>query len=320
LGTLVARAVSIARTTAFVLVAAVLVGVAYERVARARDQEQHPAPGRLVDIGSHRLHIVCSGSGATTVVLEAGLGESSLGWATVQRDLARTFRVCAYDRAGMAWSDPSTEPRTARRAAEELRTLLALAGESGPYVVVAHSFGAFAARTFVDLRPGDVAGLVLVDPTSEDGVIATWPRSSQIITRRTYAALGEIGLLRIVGRALVNGSVGGHAPAEVLDRVPVLYGPNSQAAALAELDVSIESAMDVRALQPDSWKSLRVVIISAADTTAAEREYHGALARLSPRGRHLVAPTGGHYVHYENARFVGDLIRELALAASVFLP
>lgn len=302
------------------LVAAVLAGVAYERVARARDQDQHPAPGRLVDLGSHRLHIVCSGSGAATVVLEAGLGESSLGWAAVQRDLARTFRVCAYDRAGMAWSDPSTQPRTARRTALELRALLAMAGESGPYIVVAHSFGAFAARTFVDLRPGDVAGLVLVDPTNEDGVIANWPRRSQIITRRTYAALGEIGLLRLIGRALTNESVGGHAPAEVLDRVTVLYGPNSQIAALAELDVSVESAMDVRAIQPDSWKDLPVVVISAADATAAEREYHGTLARRSPRGRHVVAPTGGHYVHYDNPQFVGDLIRELALAASVSPP
>jgi pimeloyl-ACP methyl ester carboxylesterase len=304
------------RTAGFVLVAAVVIGFGYERLAQARDHEAHPAPGRLIDIGSSRLHIVCSGAGAPTVVLEAGLGESSLGWAALQHDLARTSRVCAYDRAGMAWSDPGSPPRTARRAAEELHSLLRAAGETEPYVVVAHSFGAFAARIFVEMNPRAVAGLILIDPTAEDGVIASWPRASQVITRRVYAALGEIGVLRLVGRALVNRSVGGHAPREVLDNLPVLYGPDSQNATLKELDASVASATEARATSADNWRALLVVVISAADATTSERERHVALVHLSPRGRHVIAATGGHYVHYDNPQLVIDEIRDVVLVAN----
>lgn len=305
----------IVRIVALMVIAIVLAGFAYERVARARDGERHPAPGRLIDIGSHHQHIVCTGFGAPTIVLEAGLGESSTSWAVVQRDLARTSRVCAYDRAGLAWSDPSPTPRTARRAAEELRTLLETANESAPYVLVAHSLGAFVSRLFIERFPEDVVGLVLIDPTSEEAVIAAGPPGVAIIEHRIYAALSEIGLLRFVGRALVNESVGGNAPAEVLDAVPFLYGPRSQIATTLELDASVESAKDVRAVSQHALKDMQLVVISSADATATERERHQMLALLSSRGRHDVAPAGGHYVHYDNIQWVVDLIREVVASS-----
>ena len=129
----------IPRFVGLLLIGAVVVGFGYERVARTGDPGRYPMPGRAIDVGSRQLHIVCTGSGTPTVVLESGLGESSVGWAAVQRDLAPTSRVCAYDRAGLAWSDPGPVPRTARRAAEELRTVLKAAGEPAPYLLVALS-------------------------------------------------------------------------------------------------------------------------------------------------------------------------------------
>src|SRR5437868_12652908 len=61
-------------------------------------------PGKLIDVGGHRLHINCTGSGNPTIVMEAGAGDFSFDWSLVQPEVARFARVCTYDRAGYAWS------------------------------------------------------------------------------------------------------------------------------------------------------------------------------------------------------------------------
>ena len=125
-------------------------------------------PGRLVDVGPHRLHIHCTGAGSPSVVFESGLGGTYLDWARVQPEVSRFARACSYDRAGYGWSEPGPEPRDAGRIARELDTLLAHADIPPPYVLVGHSFGGLAVRMFVTRKERRaVAGLVLVDAAHE---------------------------------------------------------------------------------------------------------------------------------------------------------
>ena len=93
----------------------------------------------MVDVGGYRLHINCTGEGSPTVVIESGWGDSSASWGWVQPEVAKTTRICTYDRAGMGWSEASPQPRTAWEYAKELHTLLVKANEPGPYVLVGHS-------------------------------------------------------------------------------------------------------------------------------------------------------------------------------------
>lgn len=145
----------------------VALGLIYQPIATAIDAHRYPAPGRLIDMGGYRLHIQCEGLGGPTVVLEAGLGGSSLDWSLVQADLAKETRVCVYDRAGYGWSEPGPLPRTSARSAEELHTLLIRAGEPGPYVLAAHALGGLNARVFAGTYPRETAGLVLIDPPGD---------------------------------------------------------------------------------------------------------------------------------------------------------
>ena len=117
------------------------VGGGYETVREAVDVKAYPIPGRLVDVGGHRLHLSCTGSGSPTVVLEPGGGamSSNLGWITPA--VARDTRVCVYDRAGRGWSDPADTPQDGARIATDLHTLLHSAGVPGPYLLAGHSFG-----------------------------------------------------------------------------------------------------------------------------------------------------------------------------------
>jgi len=124
-------------------------------------------PGKLVDLGGHRLHLYCTGSGGPTVIVENGLGDFSIDWALVQSRVAHFTRICTYDRAGYAWSDPGPKPRTFAQINLELHDALAKLGEHGPFILVGHSYGGPVIRNFAATYPNDVAGMVLVDAAHE---------------------------------------------------------------------------------------------------------------------------------------------------------
>jgi pimeloyl-ACP methyl ester carboxylesterase len=146
--------------------AAAAVGGAAETIGQASDRSSHAMPGRLVDVGGHRLHLDCTGSGGPTVVLMSGLGGNSAGWARIAPAVADTTRVCVYDRAGQGWSENASDPQDGVAAAADLHTLLNAAGEEGPLVVVGHSIGGDYAMVYADRYPEQVAGMVLLDATS----------------------------------------------------------------------------------------------------------------------------------------------------------
>ncbi len=146
-----------------ILLGLALVGYISEPLAEAADAKAYPPPGQLVDIGGYRLHINCTGSGSPTVVIDAGLGDWSTMWGFVQPEVAKTTRVCTYDRAGVGWSDAGPLPRDAAQFAKELHSLLQNANIPGPYVVVGHSLGGLSVRVFVHEYASDVAGVVLIE-------------------------------------------------------------------------------------------------------------------------------------------------------------
>lgn len=124
-------------------------------------------PGKLVNLGGHRLHVNCTGKGGPTVVVENGLGDFSFDWILVQSQVSRFSRICTYDRAGYAWSDPGPKPRTFAQVNLELRDALSKLGERGPFVLVGHSYGGPVVRNYAAVYPHEVAGIVLVDASFE---------------------------------------------------------------------------------------------------------------------------------------------------------
>jgi pimeloyl-ACP methyl ester carboxylesterase len=155
-------------SAAIVVAVLVLIGATYQGVATALERRRYPHPGELVDVGGHQLHIYCRGEGTPTVVLEAPAGEPSPIWGWVQPEIARTTRVCSYDRAGLGWSEAGDRPYDPGRVPEELHALLTAADQAGPYLLVGHSLGTAFVRRFAGLYPADTAGLVLID--APDGI------------------------------------------------------------------------------------------------------------------------------------------------------
>jgi pimeloyl-ACP methyl ester carboxylesterase len=151
------------KTAAAALFILLLAGVTYQGVATAIERRSFKYPGRMVPVGDHQLHLYCTGTGSPTVVLEAPALGFSGSWSLVQTQLQETTRVCAYDRAGLGWSEASTDPFDARVVPTELHTLLAGAGERAPYLLVGDGLGAAFATEFAGEFPGDTAALILLD-------------------------------------------------------------------------------------------------------------------------------------------------------------
>ncbi len=189
-----------------IVIALALLGMTYQTLATQADIKKYPTPGQLIDIGGYRLHLYCMGEskgGSPTVILEQGLGGTSPAWALIQPEVAKVTRVCAYDRAGLGWSDPAPKgtPRDGQQVAGELHTLLQKADIPGPYVMVGHSFGGLYTQVFAHQYPKDVVGVVLLESSHPDQWTST-PAGQDLYksNARSHSftsTLARLGLLRL---------------------------------------------------------------------------------------------------------------------------
>jgi pimeloyl-ACP methyl ester carboxylesterase len=180
------------------------VGAIYQAIATARDRRTFPPPGQLVDVGGYKLHIVCMGQDSPTVILEAGQPLGTSSWAWIQPEVAKTTRVCAYDRAGFGWSDAGPDPHDGRHMAHELHTLLDNADIPGPYVLVGHSWGGLVSHIFAAEYRDEVAGIAWVESVHPDNFPRKGQREStmSLLSPEQIALipwLARLGLLRLMG-------------------------------------------------------------------------------------------------------------------------
>jgi pimeloyl-ACP methyl ester carboxylesterase len=265
------------------------IGGGYQTVAELLDSRTHQAPGELVDVGGHRLHLLCVGSGTPTVILESGLGEAAAYWGWISTAVARDTKVCAYDRAGRGWSDPAGTAQDGIAVATDLHMLLGRARVRGPFVLVGHSSGAQYVRIFAGRYPEQVAGMVLLDGQPPE-VFESLPIFPVFYTvfRRVSALLPSVARLG-VGRLLYHRSFDG-LPAEARDMERFTYSSARAARSLrdefAELPTSLAQA---RSFQNLGDRPL-VVVTAAQDAEAGWLPLQDTLATLSTNSSHRVVP------------------------------
>lgn len=280
-----------------VLLILALAGWIYEPMAEAADAKAYPPPGQMVDVGGYRLHIHCTGSGSPTVVIESGWGDSSAGWGWVQPEVARTTRVCTYDRAGMGWSEASPQPRVAREFAKELHTLLANANEPGPYVLVSHSMGGFTALVYAHDYPAEISGLVLIDsqdlPVSDGAAPKPAPKPGE---NPLPSLLARIGLVRLLAGPL--GSI-----QELPEGDKQAYTASSVAPRGAQTVADEFMGMSEGGAQAGAVTSLGalplIVLSRGKDQEAKHTAAQASLLQLSTDSQQFFADQSGHSIHIE---------------------
>lgn len=278
-----------------VLLGLALVGYIYEPMAEAADAKTYPPPGELVDVGGYRLHINCVGTGSPTVVIEAGLGDWSTSWAGyVQPEVAKTTRVCTYDRAGLGWSDANSLPSDAAQFAKELHTLLQNANVPGPYVMVGHSLGGLIVRVFAHDYASEVAGVVLIDSMNPKQVTESLSNKLALFSS-IEAALARVG----VGRLLVKlPAIASGAPPNGEAYYPLFVRPGSlqtTANEYRELPASAAAAAAVT-----SFGDLPLIVLTARlNDNPGWPEWQNELLQLSSNSEHLFAENSGHVIQFD---------------------
>ncbi len=307
------------------LVALLGAGALTQSALSSHERTLHAPPGKLVSVGTHRLHLNCQGSGQPLVMLESGLSGWSQDWALVQPELAKFTTVCSYDRAGYAWSDDAPEPRTGLLAVQDLRTMLRAAGLQGPMVVVGHSWGGMLAQMLAQTHSEEVAGLVLVDALHHDqtasmdpDVHARYSRNMRFLTG-SATWLAPLGLTRLAGM-----------PASVvLDKLPASEQVSARALAMQSKNyralyteyMGIDPALAVaRSLPP--VPAVPTIVLSTHALSEFppgwELDYmrqhwiagQRALARETA-AKHVVVADAGHYLQLERAELVIASVQEV---------
>ena len=241
-----------------------------------------PASAKKIDVGGHRLYCEIRGKGEALAVFDSGLGDTHEVWRWVWPDVAKFARVFLYDRGGLGRSEPGPAPRSSERLVEELHTLLAAAGLPGPYVLVGHSFGGLNMQLFASRYPGEVRGLVLIEPTP----IEYPAREPELLSEQDLAKLTT--------------SIGASSAGVRLEREAV--------------GISAEQVRAARPFPPHAVtliSSTRPEVTPAFQSAWLEMQKH--LAEELDARLHLITSRSGHYIQFDAPHLVIEAIRTASL-------
>ena len=332
----------------FVIAIAFLIaaGLLFQVIGLKRDERRFPAPGQLIDVGGHRLHLHKLGSGTHTVVLESGISASSLNWRTVQTEVAKFACVCSYDRAGLGWSDICDQACTPASLAKQLHALLHNAGVAGPYILVGHSFGGLIVQAFAGLYAHETAGLVLVDPLDPAEWTPITDEQRRIIQHgirlsRRGALAARLGIVRLCLNLLLAGNqlvprvaaklwsgrasqvtnrIAGQVqkmPEETWPLVAAHWKNHKSFEAMARhFQALAESAHELSQVRQLSV-SVTMLVGTQNEHPADPREY---AKKLSPKTRLIFAEKSGHWIQLDEPELVVKTISEMLEIARRFQP
>jgi pimeloyl-ACP methyl ester carboxylesterase len=290
-----------------VCVALPVLGLCYETYAQSRDAARIPPPGRLVDVGGYRLHLLCKGpAGGPTVVMVAGGGTPAVVSYPMQDRIAQFTRVCSYDRAGLGWSDPAPHPLTFPQQTAALEALLRNAHVPAPYIFAPESFGSLIVIDFAKRHPEQVAGIVFLDGAEPHLWFRAMPDQSRMIDQAQddlILAAWHMGLVRLALPHLVPDWFAG-LPASTKAQMTMLYSRPSPGYAEA-LEAYKLTPLPERPDLPDGALGARPVIVvrHGKRSSALSPEFEAGwkagaerLARLSNSGFVITDSVADHEI------------------------
>ena len=303
----------------------------------AHDRWFHPPPGSFYDVGGAagraKMHLYCAGTGAPTVILEAGLGDDWLQWRKVQPALSQQTRVCSYDRAGYGWSDPRSGSRDSIHINDELHALLQQAGISGSILLIGHSAGGLHIREYATRYPANIVGLIFVDASTPTQFDVLPPELTTLDDLRWPKIQTVLGMQRLRGRCGQHDWTGkGIVPSDSPEVATWLKADDCTLSVLnttgQEEEAFKSSGREVSHTglfpnlpilifsedpqhMPVNWEPAKLFPVFARTWNSLQE----GLKQLSPHSRRIIARGSSHYVQVDRPELViaevGHMIRSI---------
>lgn len=129
-----------------------------------------PAPGKLVNVNGHDMHIFSEGQGDKTFVFMAGHGTAcpTLDFKPMWSLLINKYKIAVVEKFGYGWSEITKRPRDLDTILTNTREALKLAGVDAPYVLVPHSLSGLEAIYWAQKYPQEVKAIIGLDPSVPD--------------------------------------------------------------------------------------------------------------------------------------------------------
>jgi len=296
----------------------------YERQAEAADARRFPPPGRFIDAGARRLHVVCIGGGSPVVVFEPPGFGNALSFSEAREMLARRMRVCSYDRAGAGWSDAGPDPLSIGTLADDALRVIDTVSPGARAVVVASSVGGFTAELLARRHPERVAALVFLDAGSS-GVLANAeplvPWTKLRLACAVAPAIARLGVIRLADPFAIEPS-----KSETRARsAAVTYRPGVWDT-LCAIVRGFPQSRDDFARAPPLRADIPLVVLSAesrrglappfldsavADLQPLMQKAHRSLAEGSSRGTWRIVPGSDHLIAGSQPQAVVDAVYDV---------
>ena len=247
----------------------------------------------MLRVGQYGVQLATLGAGPYTVIFESGFGRDLNVWRKVAPDVARSNKVVTYSRAGHGRSEARPGTPTLASRTDELEQMIAAAGLTPPFVLVGHSYGGFVIRSYAARHPGEIAGMVFVDPSDEHQLTelrkldtAAVDNDNRLLAQfmppKFQPELSQVQAILDSGKLNLAGP---------LPDVPVVVLTSVQRREQPEMFLETPAAVEV-------WRDL-----------------HARFFRGFSSGSHVVTPHSGHNIHQEQPQLVIAAVAEVIAAA-----
>jgi pimeloyl-ACP methyl ester carboxylesterase len=302
----------------------------------------YTGPARLVDVGGgRRINLYCRGTGSPTVVFASGALDTTIAWALIQPTISEKHETCAFDRAGMGFSDAAVRPGTAANEADDLHSALQAAHVAPPYVLVGHSAAGLSTRIFADRFRDEVVGLVIVDGAHEDQASRLKAIALPEAKAHWYDEVDDTTCVN----ALRNGEIPRMSPvfercvgkpdarfSQAINDAQLAYEAKAkyQVATRSEIQNFWGASSDETRATRRDFGDMPIVYLTHAPSkpvagitqllqdqrTATIEQMHNEVAAMSTLGFNEIVPRAGHIINYDRPEIVIDAIDQVLRMAS----